>query len=62
VFTGGFQLPALTVLSRMGGQFGEYFANGASPLPLFALAGAIIYGIWKWTPSAPPIDSAVEEK
>jgi hypothetical protein len=46
----------------MGGQFGEYFANGASPLPLFALAGAIIYGIWKWTPSAPPIDSAVEEK
>jgi hypothetical protein len=61
VFTGGFQLPALTVLSRMGGQFGEYFANGASPLPLFALAGAIIYGIWKWTPSAPPLEVPPEQ-
>jgi hypothetical protein len=62
VFTGGFQLPALTVLSRMGGEFGDYFAGGVSPLPLFALAGAIIFGIWKWTPSSPPIELPLEEK
>lgn len=62
VFTGGFQLPALTVLSRIEGPFGEYFARGASPLPLFALAGAIIYGIWKWGPSSPPLDVHLEEK
>lgn len=62
VFTGGFQLPALTVLSRIEGPFGEYFAQGASPLPLFALAGAIIYGIWKWGPSSPPLHVHLEEK
>jgi hypothetical protein len=46
VFIGGFQLPALTTLSRMGDQFGEFVANGVSPLPIFALSGAIIYGLW----------------
>ena len=38
VFLGGFQLPALTTLSRMGGQYGEFFQLGVSPLPLFAIA------------------------
>jgi hypothetical protein len=46
VFLGGFKLPALTVLSRMGGQYGDYVAPGASPLPLFAVAAAVIYGLW----------------
>jgi len=46
VFLGGFQLPALTVLSRMGGQYGGYVAHGASPLPLFALTAAVIFGLW----------------
>lgn len=46
VFLGGFQLPALTVLSRMGDQYGSYVAHGPSPLPLFALAGTVIYGLW----------------
>jgi hypothetical protein len=46
VFIGGFQLPLLTVLSRMGGQYGDWFERGASPLALFALAGAILYGVW----------------
>jgi hypothetical protein len=46
VFLGGFQLPALNTLSRMGGQYGEFFQHGVSPLPLFALAGAILYGVW----------------
>jgi Dolichyl-phosphate-mannose-protein mannosyltransferase len=46
VLSGGFQLPALSVLARMGGQYGDYFAQGVSPLPLFALTAAIIFGIW----------------
>jgi hypothetical protein len=46
VLSGGFQLPALSVLARMGGQYGDYFAQGSSPLPLFALTAAIIFGIW----------------
>ncbi|MCC6862088.1 MAG: hypothetical protein IT158_26180 [Bryobacterales bacterium] len=46
VFVGGFKLPALTVLSRMGGQYSEHFANGVSALPLFALSAAVIYGLW----------------
>jgi hypothetical protein len=46
VFLGGFQLPLLTVLSRMKGSFGQYFEQGVSPLPLFVLAGLLLYGIW----------------
>ena len=60
VLTGGFQLPALTVLSRMKGAYGDYFAEGVSPLPLFALAAAAIYGLWRWAPGAPPLDEAGE--
>jgi hypothetical protein len=47
VFIGGFKLPLLTVVSRLGGQFGEYIASGVSPLPVFVLAAAVIYGIWR---------------
>ncbi len=46
VFSGGFQLPWLTTLSRMGNTYGDYFANGVSPLPLFILTVAILYVIW----------------
>jgi len=47
VFIGGFQLPALTVLSRMAsGQYGNFAAGGVSPLPIFALAAALIWLIW----------------
>jgi hypothetical protein len=45
VFTGGFQLPVLTVVSRMS-QFGEYTGGTVSPLPILALSGALIYGFW----------------
>jgi hypothetical protein len=51
VFIGGFQLPFLTVLSRMGGEYGEYAANGVSPLPLFILCAALVWGIWKVSPA-----------
>lgn len=55
VFIGGFQLPFLTVLSRLSGQYGEYSSAGVSPLPLLALCGVIIYGIWRKTPRAKQI-------
>lgn len=46
VFIGGFQLPALTTLSRMGTTYGEFAANGVSPLPAFVLVGALIAVLW----------------
>lgn len=54
ILLGGFQLPLLTTLQRMGGQFGDYFRTGASPLPLFALAGVILFLVWR--PAAPAAD------
>jgi hypothetical protein len=47
VLLGGLQLPFFTVLSRMGGAYGEYFRNGASPLPAFLLTAAIVCVIWQ---------------
>jgi hypothetical protein len=47
VFLGGFRLPFLTTLSRVGGALKEYFPNGVSPVPLFALTAAVIYGVWR---------------
>jgi hypothetical protein len=41
VFLDGFQLPALTVLSRLGNG-----SPGGSPLSLFALAAAVLFVIW----------------
>lgn len=51
VFIGGFKLPVLTTLQNMGGQYGGFSAQGVSPLPLFALTAAILYGLWsvKWS-------------
>jgi len=46
VFIGGFELPALTTLSRIEGMLGEHIARGVSPLPLFALTAAALYLIW----------------
>ncbi|MGH7820002.1 MAG: hypothetical protein ACREQ9_09525, partial [Candidatus Binatia bacterium] len=52
VLIGGFQLPALTTLSRIGGEaYGTFFRQGVSPLPLFLLTSAILYGVWspRWS-------------
>lgn len=49
VFLGGFELPALTTLSRVAG-LGGYFPHGPSPLPLFAVAAALIFGLWATKP------------
>ncbi len=47
VATSGLQLPALTVVGKMRGQYVESFAGGApDPLPLFLLALAVIAVIW----------------
>ena len=46
VLIGGFKLPALVTLSRLGDNFGELLANGVSATPLFVLTVVILYGIW----------------
>jgi hypothetical protein len=46
VFLGGFQLPVLTTISRLSGQYGEFFSDGVSPLALFVLTAFVLYGIW----------------
>ena len=43
---GGFQLPILRTLARTGDQFGAFFTNGASPLPLFLLSAVMLWIIW----------------
>jgi hypothetical protein len=47
VLIGGFELPALTTLSRTGSQYGEFVARGVTPVPLMLLTAAIVYGIWR---------------
>ena len=46
VFLGGLQLPILTVLSRMSGQYGDYTAAGVSPIPIFLLVAALLFVLW----------------
>jgi hypothetical protein len=45
-FSGGFALPALNTLAQTTGQYGDFFARGVTPLALFVLTGAVIYGLW----------------
>jgi hypothetical protein len=45
VFTSGFQLPALTTLSRME-MFRSWVPETVSALPIFALTGAMLWVIW----------------
>jgi len=58
VFLGGFQLPVLTVLSRMGPSYGNYFSRGVSPLPLFFLIASILYCVWSLDLAADQIESS----
>jgi len=51
IFTGGFQLPVLTVLSRLS-QYSDYTGSGVSPLPVLVLTGALVYGIWAFAEPA----------
>jgi hypothetical protein len=58
VLVGGFQLPALTTLSRMSAQFGEFLTHGTSPLPLFALTAAVLFAIWSRRLLAPALSTS----
>ncbi len=42
----GFQLPVLRTIARTGGSYGGLGEHGVSPLPLFILAGTIVFGLW----------------
>lgn len=46
LLAGGFQLPALTTLSRVASG-SEILERGVSPLYLFAVCGALLYGLWR---------------
>jgi hypothetical protein len=46
VLTGGFELPALTTLSRMS-MFQGLVPQGTSPLPLFVITGVILWLLWR---------------
>jgi hypothetical protein len=46
VFIGGFELPLLTTLSRIGGGFSEFVARGVSPIPIFLLVAALLAVVW----------------
>jgi hypothetical protein len=46
LLAGGFQLPALTTLSRVAGGH-EILERGVSPLFLFTVCGALLYGLWR---------------
>ena len=60
VFIGGFQLPALTVLSRMSsGQYGDYASQGVSPLPIFAVVAGLTFIIWSQGLHLPPESGAI---
>jgi hypothetical protein len=52
VFIGGLQLPVLTVLSRMSGQYGDYAASGVSPVPILMVTAAVVAVIWSGGRSA----------
>lgn len=46
----GFQLPFLTVLGKMAAQYMPDLQGRPSPLPLFGLCAAAIWGIWRLWP------------
>lgn len=43
---GGLDLPVLDTLERLGGAYGGFASQGTSPIPLFLLAGALIWFLW----------------
>jgi hypothetical protein len=47
VFVEGFQLPWLTVLTKMSAQYLPWYRGVVSPLPLFLVWGGLIWMIWR---------------
>jgi hypothetical protein len=52
VLFGGFQLPWLTVLAKTAPQYLPFLAQQSSPLALFALCGALLFGLWLYPKTA----------
>ncbi|MFN2432903.1 MAG: hypothetical protein ABR599_08860 [Gemmatimonadota bacterium] len=59
VFVGGFQLPWLTVIGRTSAQYAPWLEGAPSPLPLMALAAALIAGVWRFGGGGHPPDAPV---
>lgn len=43
----GFQLPVLEAVEKTGGAYGGFGADGTSPLGLLALAGILVWIVWR---------------
>lgn len=50
VFTGGFELPWLTVLEKTASSYAPWLEHGASPIPLFVVTGVVLWMIWRRAP------------
>jgi hypothetical protein len=46
VFTSGFKLPVLTLMSRMQGPWSEHVVAGVSAVPVLVFLGLVIAGVW----------------
>ncbi|MGH7476596.1 MAG: glycosyltransferase family 39 protein [Longimicrobiales bacterium] len=49
VFMQGFELPVLTVLQKMSSGYLPQLEQGVSPVPLFVLAGVVLWLLWRGT-------------
>lgn len=47
IFTGGPELPWLTVLNKMSGAYAPFLARHPSPLPLFCVVGLVLWLLWR---------------
>jgi hypothetical protein len=47
IFTGGFELPWLTVLEKTSSAYAPFLEHGTSPIPLFCLTAAVLWLIWR---------------
>ena len=47
IFTGGPELPWLTVLSKMSGAYAPFLAAHPSPIPVFILIGLVLWLLWR---------------
>jgi hypothetical protein len=47
VFVEGFQLPWLTVMTKLSAQYLPWFRGTVSVLPIFALCGVVLFIVWR---------------
>ncbi len=51
IFTGGFELPWLTVLEKTAESYAPFLAGGTSPLPVFAVLAILLWLLWRRAPA-----------